>query len=140
MTEDRIIQIQRKLEALQTYITRVRGYAPVTADTLRTNVEVSGVVERNLQLASEVVLDVANQLIAEFRFRTPDTYKESIVILGEAGVLQKEFADNFSGIAGFRNILVHNYMDIDYAKVADKVNNRLDDFETFAKSVAKYLQ
>lgn len=140
MTDDRLIQIQKKLEALQKYVTRVREYAPVTADMLRTKVEVSGVVERNLQLASEVVLDIANQLIAEFRFRTPDTYKESIVILGEAGVLPKEFADYFSGIAGFRNILVHNYMDIDYDEVTDKVNNHLDDFEVFAKSVARYIQ
>ncbi len=140
MTEDRLIQIQKKLEALQKYITRVRGYVPVSADTLRTNAEVSGVIERNLQLASEVVLDITNQLIAEFRFRTPDTYKESIVILGEVGVLQKEFAEYFSGIAGFRNILVHNYMDIDCNEVADKVNNHLDDFEIFSKSVAQYLQ
>lgn len=140
MTEDRLIQIQKKLEALQLYIVRIRKYVPVSAESLRTNVEVSGVVERNLQLASEVVLDVANQLIAEFRFRTPDTYKESIVILGEVGVLEKEFADDFSGIAGFRNILVHNYMDIDYNEVADKVNNHLGDFEIFAKSVALYLQ
>lgn len=140
MTEDRLIQIQKKLEILQKYITRVRVYAPVTADTLRTSAEISGVVERNLQLASEVVLDVANQIIAEFRFRTPDSYKESIIILGEAGVLSKDFADYFSGIAGFRNVLVHNYMDIDYDEVADKVNNRLGDFETFAKAVASYLQ
>lgn len=98
MTEDTLIQIQKKLEALQTYIARIRVYAPVTADALRTKAEVSGVVERNLQL------------------------------------------DYFSGIAGFRNILVHNYMDIDYDEVADKVNNRLGDFEVFAKSVAQYLQ
>jgi len=42
-------------------------------------------------------------------------------------------------MAGFRNLLVHDYLKIDYEKMADKVNNRLGDFEIFAKSVAKHL-
>ncbi|MBI5620549.1 DUF86 domain-containing protein [Candidatus Gottesmanbacteria bacterium] len=140
MTEDRLVQIQKKLEMLETYVSRIRAHAPVTAEELQTNSDKSSIIERNLQLASEVVLDIANQLIAEFRFRTPETYKDSITILGETGVLPKKFAIDFSGIAGFRNILVHNYMEIDYNEVADKANNRLGDFEIFARAVALYLQ
>jgi uncharacterized protein YutE (UPF0331/DUF86 family) len=77
--------------------------------------------------------------ITAYRFRPPDSHKDAIIILGEEGVLPKEFAAEISGIAGFRNLLVHDYIKIDYDKVADKVNNRLGDFVTFAKSVAKYL-
>lgn len=66
--------------------------------------------------------------------------EDRLIQLGEVGVLSKKFAENFSGIAGFRNVLVRNYMEIDYDEVADKVNNRLGDFETFAKAVASYLQ
>ena len=93
-----------------------------------------------MQLAAEVVLDVAGLLIAEYRFRTPEDYKDSLLILGEEGVLSKDFAKEFSGIAGFRNLLVHEYMKIDYQKVADNLNNHLDDFEKFATQVARYLK
>ncbi len=50
------------------------------------------------------------------------------------GVLEQSFADRLVPLAGFRNILVHDYAKIDYTKVAEVVNDRLGDFETFAQS------
>lgn len=63
-----------------------------------------------------------------------------IIALGEAKILDKDFAEEFSKIAGFRNILVHMYLDIDYGEVADKVNNKLGDFEKFSQQVAKFYE
>ena len=137
--EDRIDQIHQKLAALEKYVAILKRKGKVTAKTLIEDDDLRGVVERNLHLAAEVVLDVANQLIAEYRFRTPTEYQDSIIILGEEGVLEKEFSQEISKMAGFRNLLVHDYLKIDYEKMADKVNNRLGDFEIFAKSVAKHL-
>ena len=54
-------------------------------------------------------------------------------------ILKKDFANQFAPMTGFRNILVHDYLDIDYEEVADKINNQLEDFNTFAKQIAKYL-
>ncbi|PIP62077.1 hypothetical protein COW99_00120, partial [Candidatus Roizmanbacteria bacterium CG22_combo_CG10-13_8_21_14_all_38_20] len=51
-----------------------------------------------------------------------------------------EFSRKFASVASFRNILVHDYMEIDYDEVADKINNHLGDFDIFAKSVARFLQ
>jgi len=124
---------------LRGYVKILKNFEKVSASDLLKDEIKRGAIERYLQLAAEVVLDVAGQLIAEFRFRTPEEYKESILILGEEGVLPKKFAKDFSGIAGFRNILVHDYLKIDYRQVVDKLNNRLGDFEKFAKAVAKYL-
>lgn len=138
--KDRIVQINEKLNVLAGYLVILKGFGKVTAEELKKDVIKRGAVERYLQLSAEVVLDVAGQLIAEFRFRTPEDYKESILILGEKGVLPKNFAKSFAEIAGFRNILVHDYLKIDYKKVADNLNKRLGDFEKFSQAVAKYLK
>jgi len=137
--KNRVTQINEKLAMLRGYVKILKNFEKVSASDLLKDEIKRGAIERYLQLAAEVVLDVAGQLIAEFRFRTPEEYKESILILGEEGVLPKKFAKDFSGIAGFRNILVHDYLKIDYRQVVDKLNNRLGDFEKFAKAVAKYL-
>lgn len=136
----RITQINEKLNNLGDYLRILKGFGKVSAEYLEENEVERGAIERYLQLASEVVFDVAGQLIAEFRFPTPENYKESILILGKEKVLPQKFAKDFADIAGFRNILVHEYFKIDYKIVADILNNRLGDFNKFAQAVAKYLK
>ncbi|PIQ69990.1 DUF86 domain-containing protein [Candidatus Shapirobacteria bacterium CG03_land_8_20_14_0_80_40_19] len=137
---DAIDKVNIRLKTILKYVGFLEKYRGITAEVLEQNYEKRGAVERYFQLAIEAVIDIANLLNSEYRFRPAKDAKESILILGEKEVLPKEFAKEFSGVAGFRNILVHDYLDIDYKKVVDDLNNHLGDFEKFAKAVAKYLQ
>jgi uncharacterized protein YutE (UPF0331/DUF86 family) len=40
------------------------------------------------------------------------------------------------GLPGFRNVLVHEYVALDYGRVLEALG-QLDDIETFARTVAK---
>lgn len=139
MTKNRLEEINQRFQYLRKYITFLKQKQPVTSEELINNLEKRGAIERYFQLAAEAVLDVANLIIAEYRFRTPTDYKDCLLILGEEGVLEKKFAQQFSSLAGFRNALVHDYVKIDYQIVADRLNHDLGDFDTFAKQVASFL-
>lgn len=139
-SKDKITEVNEKLKKLEDYVGLLKSFGKVDEEELKKDPLKRGAIERYFQLAAEVVIDVAGLLIAEYRFRTPEDYKDSLLILGEEGVLSKDFAKKFSGIAGFRNILVHEYLKIDYQKVADNLNNHLGDFEEFARQVARYLK
>ena len=136
---DAIDRIHIRLKLLRSYMKKLSRFERLTEEDLLADEDRRVMIERYFQLACEVVIDIANLLNAEFRFRPANDAKESIIILGEEGVLKKEFANQFAPMAGFRNILVHDYIAIDYTKVADYLNSRLGDFETFAKAVASYL-
>ena len=43
-------------------------------------------------------------------------------------------------MAGFRNILVHQYLEIDHRLVYDALQNRLDDFRAFANYVVLFMR
>lgn len=137
---DAIDKINIRLKTILRYVGYLKKYRGITVEELEQNYEKRGAIERFFQLSTEAVVDIANLLNSEYRFRPAEDARESILILGEEGVLPKEFAKEFSGVAGFRNILVHDYLEIDYQKVADDLNNHLGDFEKYAKAVAKYLQ
>lgn len=137
---DAIDRIHIRLKLLRFYLKKLSRFKHLTTEDLLADEDRRVMIERYFQLACEVVLDIANLLNAEFRFRPANDAKESIIILGEEGVLKKEFANQFASMAGFRNILVHDYIAIDYAKVADYLNNRLGDFEIFIKAAASYLE
>lgn len=136
---DAIDNINRLLEKLHEYVNFLRPLKGITSEELKSNVDKRAKAERYLQLACQVCIDIGELIISDQRLPSPNTLRDSIQILGEHNVLDREFAQEFSKIAGFRNILVHDYVKIDYEKVADKINNRLDDFTRFAREVAKFV-
>lgn len=134
-----IDKVNIRLKKILEYTGRLKKYQGMTERELVKDPEKAAAIERFFQLAIEAVIDIANLLNAEFRFRPAKDAKESLEILGEEGVLDRQFASGFSGVAGFRNILVHQYLDIDYNRVTESLNH-LGDFEKFARQVARYLK
>ena len=55
-------------------------------------------------------------------------------------VVSEEFARSAKGMADLRNLLVHEYSELDMDKLVEVLNNRLDDFSRFSVFVAKYME
>jgi len=132
-------KVSRKLESLQEYVGYLKGYQKCTVEVLKRDPTLRGAVERYLHLSAECVIDIAEIMISELGLRKPEEYRESIDILGEAGIIPDKFAYYFSPVAGFRNILVHEYAKIDLTEVHRHLQKDLDDFEKFAKYIIEYL-
>ena len=85
-------------------------------------------------------MDIGEMLISMEGLRKPETYREVIEILGEKNILSEDFAKKFALAAGFRNVLVHRYTEVDVDNLYGYLQNNLGDFDVFAKSVARYLE
>lgn len=132
-------KVSKKLENLREYVGYLKGYQGRPVEDMKRDPTLRGAVERYLHLSAECVIDVAEIMISELGLRKPEEYRESIDILGEAGILPDEFAFRFALIAGFRNILVHEYAKIDLEEVHRHLQKDLDDFERFSKYIVDYL-
>jgi uncharacterized protein YutE (UPF0331/DUF86 family) len=130
--------VRRHLVALDEVLQVLRRHQGVTVEELTGDRERLWIVEHGLQLAAQNLLDVATHLAASAGRETPD-YATAVDRLGELGVLPPDFAGSLRGIAGFRNVLVHGYLDVDLDEVVDLLGSRLDDFVTFARHVETYL-
>lgn len=133
-------RVNLRLKKLLQYSNRLKKYKGISKEELANNLDKQNIVERNLHLACEIVIDISNLLNSEYRLPPASDNKQSIITLGEAGILEKKFADELSGLAPFRNVLVHDYLEVDYQIVADVINIKLSDFEKFAKIIAEFLQ
>ena len=96
-------------------------------------------VERNLQVAIQCMLDIGNHIIAEDEAPAPDTNDDIFRILRDARVMPTDFYDRIKGVGGFRNILVHNYLEVDVDLVYRFLQSDMDDFERFAELIVAYL-
>ena len=130
--------VERHLAALRQALAGLRRYAGTSPQTLRTDSDRRWAVERGLQLCAQNALDIASHL-GSAAGRDPATYGSAIDGLVETGVLPPDFAERFRGIAGFRNVLVHGYLDVDLDRVAQMLSEELDDFEQFAGHIERWL-
>lgn len=96
------------------------------------------IIERNLEIAAQACIDISNRIISIEELEKPKDYFEAIMRLGENNILPYEFAQKFSPIAGFRNILIHEYIDVDWNEVYKNLQN-IEDFYQFMNHISKWL-
>jgi uncharacterized protein YutE (UPF0331/DUF86 family) len=130
--------IERRLDELSERLARLQ---PLT-DKARTDFDADpylrDIVERNLEVAAQCCIDVSHRIIALEGAQKPVDYYDALLRMGELGVVPAEFARHLAPLAGFRNILVHEYLAVDWDEVY-RALHRLEDLERFAVSVRRWL-
>jgi uncharacterized protein YutE (UPF0331/DUF86 family) len=88
--------------------------------------------------AIEGCVRVAHHLISDQEWKIADSNADAIRRLGAEEVLTVELAEALARAVGFRNILVHEYAEIDNLRVVANLD-RLDDLTDFVAAVARWL-
>ena len=132
-------EIASKLEHLREYVTILKDYQYHKIEELQTDHTLKGAIERYLEVALECTIDIGEMIISREKLKRPESYQEVFLILGEQGILPKNFAITFAPSAGFRNRLVHMYAKIDIGRLHYYLQNNMGDIEQFGKYIAQYL-
>ena len=85
------------------------------------------------------MFDVGNHLLAGALNLHATDYEDVLRRLGEQGVISPGLVAKLRGLGGFRNVLVHGYLDVDVGRVHEYLTTRLDDFAKFADEVESWL-
>jgi uncharacterized protein YutE (UPF0331/DUF86 family) len=130
--------IRRHLADLRESLEVLSPRSGVSLDELDADTELLWVVERGLQLCAQNALDIATHIAASQGRDVPD-YASAIDELARLGVLDRDFVKEFRNVAGFRNVLVHGYLEVDLGLLHTLLHERLGDFESFAAGIEAYL-
>jgi uncharacterized protein YutE (UPF0331/DUF86 family) len=131
--------LRRRLDALLRYLSRLEPFGSVPRDQFVAEPDTHVLAERYLHLAIESALDVANHVIADSGFEAPETYRDAFAILARHGVIDDVLAGELQAWAGFRNVLVHAYLDIDHGIAWDAITQQLDELRRFGRVAAALL-
>ena len=88
--------------------------------------------------AIQIVIDIACYVVSKYNLGNPETYAECIELLQKNGYINNTLAMKLKGMVGLRNILVHEYIEVQPQKLYDLLE-KLDDFKKFITSVKEYL-
>ena len=134
--------VKSKLIKLEEYIQELQEYENIELEEYKNNEMKKRYLERTLQLALESILDIGNHIISDERLGSPNSNADIIEILTkhevfEIGKTQKE---RYINMVKFRNILVHDYTDIEDKIVVNILNNQLEDIKAIFNFYYDYLE
>jgi uncharacterized protein YutE (UPF0331/DUF86 family) len=135
MTDEPLIA--KRLAFIETCVRELRTLARV--ELLDSDVREQRFVEHTLQLAIQAALDVASHIVSDQRLGEPATNQELFALLARHGWTAPDQLASLRAMAGFRNVLVHGYTDVDRAIVRDVVLHHLDDLLRYAAGIRAAL-
>lgn len=96
-------------------------------------------VERILTQLVDLASDVNGHIVSAQLRRAPGSYRDSFVLAAEAGAISAELAAELAPSVGLRNVLVHEYAQVDVTLVRGAVPLALDAYTRYVRSVRDWL-
>lgn len=126
--------VAQKLESLRRCIQRVESRLPEDLDALLVDLDAQDIISLNLTRAVQMCVDIASHWLAEHAEATaPKTMGQAFEALAQSGIIDTELATRMRKSVGFRNVMVHNYDDVNWEIVYAICSKHLGDFRAFAR-------
>ena len=130
---ERLAELRRHLDHLRMLEPKVEG-----PESLRDDLSLHNDVLFSLLTAAQLVIDIAGELGARRGLRFED-YTEAVRNLSAWEEFPQELVDRLARLPGFRNILIHEYVSLDYEQVVGAIRD-LEPIAEFARLAAALEQ
>lgn len=129
--------LTERLAELRRHVAHLREIGPRVRDaqSLRADLTLHNDVLFSLWYVCQSVIDIAGELAGRRAIRFQD-YTEAVRALTQMKEFPGLLVERLTGVAGFRNVLIHEYVALDYSRVITALDN-LDAIEEFARIVAR---
>lgn len=135
----RVEVLKKRIAKLEEYLGLLTTYRYMPLNKFLSNPEHYHSAERLLQLCIEACTDMGNHIIADMNLGQAEFGSQIPDILAEKELISRELAETWIKMIGLRNILVHDYLDINHAIVHEVIQNRTDDFEAIKVFFTQYI-
>ena len=126
--------IQKKFAHLDENIIKLTNRMKnVNFDDFKNNWELKRASERVLQVMVEIIIDVAERIIALENAGPVNSAGEAIEKLVDIGVIKS--AEPYKTMVKFRNFIVHQYEEIEPEILYNIAKNKLTDFKKFRDEI-----
>lgn len=132
-------RILAKLDVLDRYLNEVRGILPASFEEYK-KIEKRRACERLLQVSIECIIDICGLMVTGLRLGLPAEEDDLFEKLEQAGIITSPRKQSLKKMKGFRNILVHEYGEVDDMIVYEVLQNNLNDFEAFKQEILQAIK
>jgi len=127
--------LYKKISHIKYNLDRLKEKQGLSEDEFLANVDAREVVLLNLQQAIQGCIDIGSHIVSDEGWGVPGSLSEIFYKLEEHKIITTPLVENLIPMVGFRNLIVHQYQDIDYKIVYQIYQNRLTDIEAFLSAI-----
>mgnify|MGYP006293800799 CR=1 FL=1 len=131
--------IRRRLNNLDTYLSILEKQKQYSYEEFIENPERYGSSERFLHLAIESINDMANHIISTQNLGPIEWYSDLPMLFLKHNYIDSELKEEWIRMIGFRNTLVHEYVEIDRSIVFEVLQSKIPVFNKLRKVFAGFL-
>ena len=131
-------RINDKMEEIMAFLEDLDEITPESIEDYASNKEKKAACERYFEKIVEAVIDLAQLVIKFKKFSYPEEDTQAFEILLKNKIIQKELCEKLKNAKGMRNILAHEYGQVDDELVFEAITQEIMiDSEEFIESVKK---
>lgn len=131
--ENRIKEIERRRSLLE-------DYKEMTYEEFVSDLSIYELAIRHLQVAIQACIDIGTHIAAVKNLPDPSQASQVFTVLARNKIISQGLAERLNQAGGARNIIVHEYLDIDLSIIYKIIQNNLPDFEQFVYEIGEYLK
>jgi uncharacterized protein YutE (UPF0331/DUF86 family) len=131
--------LDAKLAELSRRLKRIEAKRPSSLKALSADEDLQDILARNLEVSIQNCVDIALHLCAA-RGTIPPTSALAFAALADLGVLERGLAQRMQRAVGFRNVLAHEYAEVDWKIVMQVLRTGTGDLRDFGRAVLAVLE
>lgn len=133
-------RVDRRLERLEALCDELESTAQLSVGEFLAVADRVVATERRIQVAVQAAIDVAAHVATASVWPVAEGYAATFTILGEHAVLAAPLAERLARAAGLRNLLVHDYLDIDPVRLHRSLTADVADLRAFVHAIVLWLE
>ena len=132
--------VLRKISHIRHALSRIKAKSKIGLDTFNNDIDSQDIVLYNLQIAIQACIDIGTHIISDEGWGIAGSFSEVFYILHDNGVINTNLTEKMISMTGLRNILIHEYEDINLVIIYNILQTNLKDIEKFIIAILEYFK
>jgi len=134
------MRIVSQLQTLDEALDAWQRNRQIPAEKFHEDKDTQYMVSHAMLLAIQSSIDIATGIAVIKTPRRPDTYRETFLVLGKSGVIPEDLANKMAILAGFRNLLVHEYTGLDTSRIYRILTDNWETMDRFRNTAKDFVR
>ncbi len=131
--------IRSRCKEITESLSRLERIAQMSKEAFLNDQDAKDIASYRLLIAIESALNICYHISSKHLKKVPDNYADCFQLIGDAGIISADLAENLQKMARFRNLLVHVYWQIDEEALYVIITTQLKDLHRYCAEVVPLL-